>query len=145
MSDEELPRPAHHDPEVGFDNYGEDGDEPQDFGAGWDLSYWCKVSFGYFEGNLRASVHMSGHDLRSGCSIRTITREQLAAFSRYLQQVVALGGTNEAWWTDDDERAFKVVVQGVETTATIKLPDGEQREVGLNELRPVVGGESGVQ
>lgn len=145
MSDHSLPRPTYGNPSVGYDHYGEDGDQPQDFGAGWDLSFGCKVSFGYFEGKLRASVHMSDHDLRAGCTIRSITREQLAAFASGLRQVVALGGTNEAWWTDDDERTYKVVVQDVVTTATIKLPDGEQREVGLCDLQPVVGGESGVQ
>lgn len=138
-------RPTYGDPSVGYDNYGEDGDEPQDFGAGWDLSFGCRVNFGYVDGELRASVSMSDHDLRNGCSIRSITREQLNAFAGHLRQVVALGGTNEAWWTDDDERTYKVLVQDVVTAATIKLPDGEQREVGLSELRPVVGGESGVQ
>lgn len=137
------PRPTYGNPTADYDNWGENGDEPQDFGAGWDLSFGCKVSFGYFEGKLRASVHMSDHDLAAGCTVRSITREQLNAFASGLRQVVRIGGTNEAWWTDDDERTYKVLVQGVETTATIKLPDGEQREVGLNELRPVVGGESG--
>jgi hypothetical protein len=137
------PRPVYADPSVGYDNYGEDGDRPQDFGAGWDLSFGCKVSFGYCEGELRASVSLSDHDLRAGCTIRSITREQLNAFASGLREVVALGGTNEAWWTDDDERTYKVRVQGVETVATIKLEDGETREVGLSELRPVLGGENG--
>lgn len=134
---EREPRPVYGDPSVGYDNYGEDGDEPQDFYAGWDLSFGCKVSFGYVEGRLRASVSMSDHDLRNGCSIRSITREQLNSFAGYLRQVVALGGTNEAWWTDDDERTYKVRVCDVETVATIKLDDGETREVKLNELRPM--------
>lgn len=142
MPEYSEPRPTYGEPGTAFDNYGEHGDEPQDFGAGWDLSFGCRVSFGYVEGKLRASVSMSDHDLRAGCSIRSITREQLNAFANALRQVTALGATNEAWWTDDDERTFKVLVQNVETIATIKLDDGETHEVRLSELRPVVGGDS---
>jgi hypothetical protein len=118
------PRPVYGNPSVGYDNYGEDGDKPQDFGAGWDLSFGCRVSFGYGDGG----------------TIRAITREQLNEFASALRQVVRLGGTNEAWWTDDDERTYKVLVRDVVTMATIKLEDGETREVGLSELRPVAGG-----
>lgn len=143
MTEHSEPRPVYADPSAEFDNYGEDGDQPQDFAAGWDLSFGCKVSFGYVDGELRASVSLSDHDLRAGGTIRSITREQLNAFASGLRQVVALGGTNEAWWTDDDERTYKVLVQDVVTVATIKLPDGEQREVRLSELRPAVGGENG--
>lgn len=145
MSEADALRPTFGEPGVGYDHYGEDGEQPQDFYAGWSLSFGCKVSFGYVDGELRACVNMSDQDLRDGCTVRAITREQLNAFAKGLGQVVALGGTNEAWWTDDDERTYKVQVQSVETIATIKLPDGERCEVGLSELRPVVGGESGVQ
>lgn len=143
MSNESALRPAFGEPSVGYDNYGEDGDQPQDFYAGWSLSFGCKVSFGYVDGELRACVNMSDRDLRDGCTVRAITREQLNAFASGLRQVVRIGGTNEAWWTDDDERTYRVSVRDVVTTATIRLPDGEVREVGLSELRPVAGGESG--
>lgn len=114
------PRPVYADPSVGRDSYGENGDQPQDYGAQWALSFGCTVSFGYLDGELR------------------VTREQLSKFASGLRHVVALGGTNEAWWTDD-ENTYKVRVQDVDTIATIKLEGGETCEVGLSELRHDAG------
>lgn len=135
-------RAPYGEPSLGYDHYGENGDEPQDFYAGWSLGFGCRVTFGYIDGQLCASVSVSDQDLRNGGTVCVITREQLNAFAAALRQVVRRGGTNEAWWTDDDERTYKVRVIGVETTATIKLDDGETHEVALSELRPVVTGKT---
>lgn len=77
-----TPRPAHADPDYRHE-YDEDGN-PHDPSAGWDLAFGCRISFGTMDGVLRASVHMSDHELKARCAIREVTPEQIRAFANDL-------------------------------------------------------------
>lgn len=86
-------RPVYHDPGTVIpEYYDEDTGEPRDHGVGWDLSFDCRVSFGYVDGDLHASVCSSGADRRNGITARSATPEQLRAFAA---QLVALAGLSE--------------------------------------------------
>lgn len=82
-----TPHPAYGNPELGPDTYDEDG-EPHDFGVGWDLSWGCKVSIGYDDGQLHATVSMSDADQRAGISVRSVTAEQVRAYAHQLLALV---------------------------------------------------------
>lgn len=85
----ENPRPVYADPEqVGPSWYDEDTYEPRDFGVGWDLSFGCRVTFRFDGPDLGVSVSTSDGDRRNGGTIRTVTREQVAAFARQLLKLV---------------------------------------------------------
>lgn len=83
----ETRRPAMSHPDLGYD-YDENGDKTGIY-AGWDLSFGCRVSFSQAEpGDLYASVHLSDEAARRHFESRAVTREQIAAFARFLLQMV---------------------------------------------------------
>ncbi|CAL9605982.1 hypothetical protein SUDANB95_05490 [Actinosynnema sp. ALI-1.44] len=87
MTTEPAPRPVFAEPDYRYE-HDEDGN-PHDPSAGWDLAFGCRVSFGTMDGVLRASVHMSDHELSAGCSVREVTPEQIRTFANHLLHLLA--------------------------------------------------------
>lgn len=73
--------------------YVEDGEfgepVPTNPSAGWDLSFGCNLTFSADDnGDLRVTVSTSDQDQRDGITVRSVTRDQLAAFAWQLMDVV---------------------------------------------------------
>lgn len=80
-------------------------DRPHCYGAGWDLSWGCRVTIGFEDTEtgddgigvgderLHATVSMSDEDKRRGITKRTVTPEQVRQYAYHL---LALVGENRA-------------------------------------------------
>lgn len=86
MSNLETPRPVSADPDVQYE-YDEDGNA-YDPSVGWDLSFGCRSTVGFQDGQLVAVVHTSDEDKRRGFTRRAVTREQVADYARKLLNLV---------------------------------------------------------
>lgn len=104
-------RPVYGEPGSGFEWYDEEG-KGRDPHVGWDLSWGCRVSFAYDEGQLRATVSLSDADLRAGITVRSATRDQLRNFAdrildflRDTEVCTCNGGwsVDENYWPEDYE------------------------------------------
>lgn len=103
-------RPVYNDPgEVQPDYYDEFDDTPHDHGIGWDLSWDCRVSFGYQDNRLHACVSTSGAERRNGITVRTITPNQLRAFAAQLVALADLGTAVEDARAEASEARLEAV------------------------------------
>jgi len=76
------------DPLVLPEYYDEDGDG-RNLGVGWDLAWDCTLTLGSDDdGRWTVTVSISGEDQRRGLTVRSVTRDQVREYARYLLEVV---------------------------------------------------------
>ena len=75
-------------------------DQAHCMGAGWDLSWGCRLTIGYSDTatdedgigvgpeELHVTVSMSDADHRNGITVRKVTPEQVRAYARHLLALV---------------------------------------------------------
>ena len=81
-------RPVHGEPNTHFDN-SEDGDgwDPDTHSVGWALGWDCQLTFGIDDGQLRATVAVSGETLKRGIEVRAVTSGQLRDYAFKLAEL----------------------------------------------------------
>ncbi|MCI2423083.1 hypothetical protein MOQ72_37265 [Saccharopolyspora sp. K220] len=87
-------RPTLGDPAT-LHEYDEDGNA-YDTSVGWDLSFGCRSTIGFQDGQLVAVVHTSDEDKRMGFTYRAVTREQVADYARQLFELIGEYVENES-------------------------------------------------